>query len=81
MDLKKYLDNIGTGKFMEPALVKSYLHQINEAILFCHQRRVIHRDLKPQNLLISQDGLIKVSQIYHLSGKLEERINFKIPIA
>lgn len=61
MDLKKYLDKIETGKLMEPKLVKSYLYQINEAILFCHQRRIIHRDLKPQNLLISKDGLIKVN--------------------
>ncbi|CAG9770178.1 unnamed protein product [Ceutorhynchus assimilis] len=61
MDLKKYLDNIDPGKYMDPKLVKSYLYQINEAILFCHQRRVIHRDLKPQNLLISKDGLIKVA--------------------
>ncbi|XP_030747535.1 cyclin-dependent kinase 1 [Sitophilus oryzae] len=61
MDLKKYLDKIETGKLMDPKLVKSYLYQINEAILFCHQRRIIHRDLKPQNLLISKDGLIKIA--------------------
>ncbi|ENN71632.1 hypothetical protein D910_12528 [Dendroctonus ponderosae] len=61
MDLKKYLDNIECGKYMNPKLVKSYLYQINEAILFCHQRRVIHRDLKPQNLLISANGVIKVA--------------------
>lgn len=64
MDLKKYIDNIESGKYMDPKLVKSYLYQINEAILFCHQRRVIHRDLKPQNLLISKDGLIKVRLSY-----------------
>lgn len=61
MDLKKYLDSLGQGNYMAPALVKSYLHQITEAILFCHQRRVLHRDLKPQNLLIDNKGTIKVS--------------------
>ncbi|XP_050305710.1 cyclin-dependent kinase 1-like [Anthonomus grandis grandis] len=61
MDLKKYLDSIESGKMMDPKLVKSYLFQINEAILFCHQRRVIHRDLKPQNLLVNRDGSIKVA--------------------
>lgn len=60
MDLKKYLDKLQTG-LLEPKLVQSYLYQINQAILFCHQRRVLHRDLKPQNLLISKDGLIKVA--------------------
>lgn len=38
-----------------------YLFQITQAILFCHQRRVLHRDLKPQNLLIDKNGVIKVA--------------------
>ncbi|XP_054257506.1 cyclin-dependent kinase 1-like [Macrosteles quadrilineatus] len=61
MDLKKYLDSIDSGKYMEPAVVKSYLFQIMQAIVFCHMRRVLHRDLKPQNLLIDSKGLIKVA--------------------
>ncbi|KAK4876825.1 hypothetical protein RN001_009331 [Aquatica leii] len=61
MDLKNYLNKIKSGKLMDPKLVQSYLYQINNAILFCHQRRVLHRDLKPQNLLIDKDGLIKVA--------------------
>lgn len=61
MDLKKYLDSLGPGNYMAPELVKSYLFQITEAILFCHQRRVLHRDLKPQNLLIDSNGTIKVA--------------------
>ncbi|XP_011503497.1 PREDICTED: cyclin-dependent kinase 1 [Ceratosolen solmsi marchali] len=61
MDLKKYMDNLGTEKLMDPGLVKSYLYQITRAILFCHQRRVLHRDLKPQNLLIGKKGVIKVA--------------------
>ncbi|XP_014368219.1 cyclin-dependent kinase 1 [Papilio machaon] len=61
MDLKKYMDSLGSGKFMDPAVVKSYLFQINNAILYCHQRRILHRDLKPQNLLIDKTGIIKVA--------------------
>ncbi|KAG5886877.1 hypothetical protein JTB14_024734 [Gonioctena quinquepunctata] len=45
---------------MDPKLVKSYLYQINEAILFCHQRRVLHRDLKPQNLPYLQMVLLRL---------------------
>lgn len=34
MDLKKYLDSIESGKFMEPALVKSYLYQVKFISVF-----------------------------------------------
>ncbi|XP_054732710.1 cyclin-dependent kinase 1 [Anastrepha obliqua] len=61
MDLKKYMDTLPPGKPMETELVRSYLYQITSAILFCHRRRVLHRDLKPQNLLIDKQGVIKVA--------------------
>lgn len=61
MDLRKFLDKMPQGRYMDKELVKSYMHQVNQAILFCHTRRILHRDLKPQNLLITRDGTIKVS--------------------
>lgn len=42
-------------------LVTCCFFQITQAILFCHKRRVFHRDLKPQNLLIADKGIIKVA--------------------
>lgn len=32
-----------------------------EGIYFCHCHRVLHRDLKPQNLLIDNKGVIKLA--------------------
>jgi len=61
MDLKKYLDSISPDKYMEKKLVKSYLYQITEGMCFCHKRRILHRDLKPQNLLIDSKGVIKLA--------------------
>ncbi|KAJ1144576.1 hypothetical protein NDU88_010874 [Pleurodeles waltl] len=61
MDLKKYLDTIPSGQYMDTMLVKSYLYQIFQGIVFCHTRRVLHRDLKPQNLLIDNKGVIKLA--------------------
>lgn len=61
MDLKKYMDSLGPDKMIDPKLVRSYMYQITSAILFCHKRRVLHRDLKPQNLLINASGIIKVA--------------------
>lgn len=61
MDLKKHMDQLKSGECLPPETVRSYLYQITQAILFCHKRRVFHRDLKPQNLLIADKGIIKVA--------------------
>ena len=44
---------------MRPDLVKSYLYQMLKGIAFCHMHRVLHRDMKPQNLLIDGSGQLK----------------------
>ena len=58
-DLKKFLDM--NGGPLPPQLVKSYLYQITSAIRYCHSKRILHRDLKPQNLLIDKSGVIKLA--------------------
>lgn len=58
-DLKKYMDSV--GKKLKPMLIKSYLYQILQGITFCHRRRILHRDLKPQNLLIDRQGTLKLA--------------------
>ena len=35
MDLKKYLDSIPPGQFMDSSIVQNYLYQILQGILFC----------------------------------------------
>jgi serine/threonine protein kinase len=46
------------GKKLKPMLVKSYMYQMLDGIDFCHKRRILHRDLKPQNLLIDRQVLL-----------------------
>jgi cyclin-dependent kinase len=58
-DLKRYLDI--TGMPLAPQLVKSNLYQILHGLAYCHAHRVIHRDLKPQNLLIDKNGIVKLA--------------------
>ncbi|XP_065351367.1 cyclin-dependent kinase 1-like [Cloeon dipterum] len=61
MDLRKFMDSKGKGS-LPPELIKSFVYQITLAILFCHKRRILHRDLKPQNLLVDAAGrIIKIA--------------------
>ncbi|PIA14698.1 Pkinase-domain-containing protein [Coemansia reversa NRRL 1564] len=60
LDLKKYMDSIGPAG-LSAAQVKSYMHQLVKGIAFCHSHRTLHRDLKPQNLLIDQSGMLKIA--------------------
>ncbi|CAK0803935.1 unnamed protein product [Prorocentrum cordatum] len=54
-DLKKYMRSLGHP--LTPAVIKSLTHQLCRGTEFCHANRVIHRDIKPQNLLIERlDG-------------------------
>ncbi|KAB8067978.1 kinase-like domain-containing protein [Aspergillus leporis] len=43
------------------AMVKKFMAQLVEGIRYCHSHRILHRDLKPQNLLIDRDGNLKLA--------------------
>lgn len=60
-DLKKYMDTHGDRGALKPPLIKSFMYQLLKGIAFCHENRVLHRDLKPQNLLINTRGQLKLA--------------------
>ncbi|KAE9603264.1 hypothetical protein Lal_00008195 [Lupinus albus] len=55
LDLKKHMDS--SPEFAKDhQQVKMFLYQILCGIAYCHSHRVLHRDLKPQNLLIDRSN-------------------------
>jgi len=59
-DLKAYMDSIGT-EGMDPKIFYSFSRQLLRGLGECHSRLVLHRDLKPQNLLIDSKGTLKLA--------------------
>ncbi|TFY72234.1 hypothetical protein EVG20_g771 [Dentipellis fragilis] len=59
-DLKKYMDAHGDRGALDPQTVRSFMYQLLMGTAFCHENRVLHRDLKPQNLLINRKGELKL---------------------
>lgn len=51
------IDTLGMG----PEVVRSFMRQLVEGIRYCHAHRILHRDLKPQNLLIDKEGNLKLA--------------------
>ncbi|KAL0797922.1 hypothetical protein Bca101_053096 [Brassica carinata] len=47
--------------FLSPADVKSFLLMTLKGLAYCHEKRVLHRDMKPNNLLIGPDGQLKLA--------------------
>ena len=46
LDLRKYLEEFGEGKYLQQNTIKSFLFQILDCLAYCHAKKIIHRDIK-----------------------------------
>ncbi|KHJ44871.1 kinase domain protein [Trichuris suis] len=58
-DLKKYFDSLNNE--IDPQTVKSLMFQLLRGLAYCHSQNVLHRDLKPQNLLLNKSMELKLA--------------------
>ena len=58
-DLKQYMDDNNNSLAIEN--VKILMYQLLRGLDYCHKKKILHRDLKPQNLLMSAKGELKLA--------------------
>jgi cyclin-dependent kinase len=60
-DLRQVIDN--SHRKLDSMTIKALLYQLLHGLAYCHRKRVIHRDLKPQNILIgtTHGGVLKIA--------------------
>ncbi|KAK2003438.1 Pkinase-domain-containing protein [Colletotrichum falcatum] len=51
------LSRLGLGQ----SVIQKFMWQLCDGVRYCHSHRVLHRDLKPQNLLINREGNLKLA--------------------
>ena len=83
--LKQYMDR--KGKLSQREVVH-FTAQIARALAHAHERGIIHRDIKPQNIMLLRDGTIKVAdfgiatlenEIYENNGQAVGSIHYIAP--
>lgn len=65
------------GQPRDPMQTAKLIVQVCQAISHAHQHRVIHRDLKPQNVLFSSESLLKVAD-FGLAKLVEADSNYTL---
>lgn len=49
------------GKRLQPSTIIPYVTQVATALLYAHEKRLIHRDVKPENMLLNQNNEVLLS--------------------
>jgi eukaryotic-like serine/threonine-protein kinase len=83
--LRQYMDRRGALAWRE---VLHFTKQIAKAIAHAHERGIVHRDIKPQNVMMLRDGTVKVAdfgiaalenEIYENNGQAVGSIHYIAP--
>ena len=56
-DLSKFLG----GKALKEKYAKKYMRQLTNGLKYLYEKQILHRDLKPQNILVTDGGDIVIT--------------------
>jgi serine/threonine protein kinase len=68
---------------LAPDKIKDLMWQILCGVDFLHSHRIVHRDVKPQNILVSNSGTLKIAdfglaRIYDFNALLTSTVSSNI---
>jgi serine/threonine protein kinase len=66
INLAEIIERVGT---IHPDTAALIAHEICLAVGYAHKSEIIHRDIKPTNVLISSDGFVKITDFGVARGK------------
>ena len=68
MDLKRYVQRLGP---LDEATAASVIAQAARGLAHAHEQGLVHRDVKPGNLLVMKDGRVKVLDLGLAGSEIE----------
>lgn len=62
-NLSDFIEFQKNGEYLPEEKIIKYLYSLVCGLEYLHNRRIVHRDIKPTNILFDEDGSIKLSDV------------------